>query len=93
MAADTLRQRPPRHVQLQRLDSLHAGAHARRRLSHGARRSRARRLLFGTDSSFFPRGWNKEIVDRQQQALADAGIDDAARAKIMGAELRRLFPL
>jgi len=51
------------------------------------------RLLFGTDSSFFPRGWNKEIVDRQQQALVDAGIDDTARAKIMGENFGRLFPL
>ena len=30
------------------------------------------RLLFGTDSSFFPRGWNREIYDAQLGAL-DAG--------------------
>lgn len=30
----------------------------------------AERLLFGTDSSFFPRGWNREIY-RQQAAVLD----------------------
>ena len=50
------------------------------------------RLLFGTDSSFFPRGWNKEIFDRQQQALADVGVDEATRAKIVGGNFERLFP-
>ena len=28
------------------------------------------RLLFGTDSSFFPRGWNRQIYDTQVSALA-----------------------
>ncbi len=50
------------------------------------------RLLFGTDSSFFPRGWNKDVFDRQQQALDEAGIDEAARAQIMGGNFERLFP-
>ena len=27
------------------------------------------RLLFGTDSSFFPRGWNRGVWDAQHQAL------------------------
>jgi len=29
----------------------------------------ARRLLFGSDSSFFPRGWNEEILRQQTTAL------------------------
>jgi hypothetical protein len=50
------------------------------------------RLLFGTDSSFFPRGWNKDVFDRQQHALNEAGVDSETRAKIMGANFARLFP-
>jgi uncharacterized protein len=49
------------------------------------------RLLFGTDSSFFPRGWNTDVFDRQRQALDEAGIDEAARAQIMGGNFDRLF--
>src|SRR5690606_18495042 len=30
------------------------------------------RLLFGTDSSFFPRGWQQAIFDAQLAALDDA---------------------
>lgn len=51
------------------------------------------RLLFGTDSSFFPRGWNKEIYDQQQKALDEAQVVAEARAKIFGGNLARLFPL
>jgi hypothetical protein len=51
------------------------------------------RLLFGTDSSFFPRGWHGAILERQQQAMEEAGIDAATRAKILGANFARLFPL
>ena len=31
------------------------------------------RLLFGSDSSFFPRGWNRQIYDAQATALAPRG--------------------
>ena len=34
-----------------------------------------RRLLFGTDSSYFPRGWNGQIFDAQSKALYEIGID------------------
>ncbi|MEW6321970.1 MAG: amidohydrolase family protein [Acidobacteriota bacterium] len=50
------------------------------------------RLLFGTDSSFFPRGWNKDVYDRQQSALGDALVPPDARAKILGGNFARLFP-
>lgn len=49
-------------------------------------------LLFGTDSSFFPRGWNKAVCDAQQKALGDARIPPDARAKILGGNFQRLFP-
>ena len=34
------------------------------------------RLLFGTDSSFFPRGWNRAVYDAQVSALEAAGVDE-----------------
>jgi predicted TIM-barrel fold metal-dependent hydrolase len=49
------------------------------------------RLLFGTDSSFFPRGWNSAIFDAQVDALReiDASYDQAR--EILGGNLRRLL--
>lgn len=52
----------------------------------------ADRLLFGTDSSFFPRGWNKMVYEAQVSALEKAGADEAARARIFGANFDGLFP-
>jgi predicted TIM-barrel fold metal-dependent hydrolase len=51
------------------------------------------RLLFGTDSSFFPRGWNKAVYDAQQKALGDALVPPDTRAKILGGNFQRLFPV
>jgi predicted TIM-barrel fold metal-dependent hydrolase len=51
------------------------------------------RLLFGTDSSYFPRGWHKAVYDAQQKAVGDALIPPDARAKIFGGTFQRLFPL
>jgi uncharacterized protein len=48
------------------------------------------RLLFGTDSSFFPRGWNREIFETQARALAEAGIGAADARLILGENLERL---
>lgn len=33
-----------------------------------------KRLLFGTDSSFFPRGWHRAIFEQQQAALKELGL-------------------
>jgi predicted TIM-barrel fold metal-dependent hydrolase len=52
----------------------------------------ADRLLFGTDSSFFPRGWQRPIFDVQQQILEKLGVSEAERAKIFGRNFERLFP-
>lgn len=49
------------------------------------------RLLFGTDSSFFPRGWNQEIYEAQVKAMEAAGLDTAARELILGANFAGLF--
>ena len=51
----------------------------------------ARRLLFGTDSSFFPRGWNHEIFESQSRALLDMGIGGSDARLILGENLQRLF--
>ncbi|MCM3881262.1 MAG: amidohydrolase family protein [Vicinamibacterales bacterium] len=50
------------------------------------------RLLFGTDSSFFPRGWQRAVYDTQVSALAKAGVNDEGRARVLGANFDRLFP-
>jgi len=40
-----------------------------------------KRLLFGTDSSYFPRGWNSAVFEAQSKALYEIGVDqDVARA-------------
>jgi uncharacterized protein len=49
------------------------------------------RLLFGTDSSFFPRGWQRGIYDAQRTAAAEAGIAEADQALIFGGNFDRLF--
>lgn len=51
------------------------------------------RLLFGTDSSFFPRGWNREVYDAQVKAMGAAGLDDLAREQMLAGNFDRLFPM
>lgn len=50
------------------------------------------RLIFGTDSSFFPRGWHRSVYDAQSAALDAAGASDAVRAKVFAGNFERLFP-
>jgi uncharacterized protein len=52
----------------------------------------ASRLLFGTDSSFFPRGWQKGIYETQSRIVESAGISAADAALIFGGNFDRLFP-
>lgn len=49
------------------------------------------RLLFGTDSSFFPRGWNAAIFEQQTRALAEIGVSAADAQLILGGNLQRLI--
>ena len=51
----------------------------------------AQRLLFGTDSSWFPRGWVRTVYEAQSQAVTDAGIHRSDAALIFGENLRRLL--
>ena len=49
------------------------------------------RLVFGTDSSFFPRGWNGEIYERQKAALGAIGLGEGGKRAIFHANFARLF--
>ena len=49
------------------------------------------RLLFGTDSSFFPRGWHEAIFEAQVQALQQIGISSADALRIFGGNLAGLL--
>jgi predicted TIM-barrel fold metal-dependent hydrolase len=49
------------------------------------------RLLFGTDSSFFPRGWNDQVFETQINVLAQIGVSGKQAASIFGGNLRRLL--
>lgn len=49
------------------------------------------RLLFGSDSSFFPRGWNRAVFDAQVQALQKLALSSDAASKIFGGNLSRLL--
>lgn len=48
------------------------------------------RLLFGTDSSFFPRGWNREIFKTQTEALRKLSVSAADARRILGGNLMSL---
>jgi uncharacterized protein len=50
----------------------------------------AGRLLFGTDSSFFPRGWVGDVFEQQTRALQD-GIGESDARQIFGGNLARLL--
>ena len=49
------------------------------------------RLFFGTDSSYFPRGWNREIFDAQTKALYEIGITEDIARLIFHENLLQLF--
>ena len=52
----------------------------------------ADRVIFGTDSSFFPRGWQRDIYEAQRTLLEKLGVSDADRDKIFAGNFDRLFP-
>jgi uncharacterized protein len=53
----------------------------------------ASRLLFGTDSSYFPRGWQHAIFEQQQAIVSSIGVSEADAALIFGGNFNRLFPV
>jgi uncharacterized protein len=52
-----------------------------------------KRLLFGTDSSFFPRGWVADVFERQSAALEELGVATDVKEQIFGGNFDRLFKL
>ncbi len=51
------------------------------------------RLIFGTDSSFFPRGWRRVIHGAQCSVLHELGVDDEPAARIFSGNFERIFGL
>jgi predicted TIM-barrel fold metal-dependent hydrolase len=49
------------------------------------------RLLFGTDSSFFPRGWNASVFEAQSKALYEIGVNGETARLIFHDNLLHLF--
>ena len=49
------------------------------------------RLVFGTDSSFFPRGWHSSIFDQQITALYELGLDANQAQQILSLNLERIL--
>ena len=49
------------------------------------------RLLFGTDSSFFPRGWHDAIFEEQARALYEIDLSAAHARAIFGQNLMRIL--
>ena len=51
------------------------------------------RVLFGTDSSFFPRGWQHGIYEQQKAIVSRLGLPDQDVEAIFGVNFDRLLPL
>jgi uncharacterized protein len=49
------------------------------------------RLLFGTDSSFFPRGWHRPIFETQARVLYELGVSAGDARLVLHDNLARLF--
>ena len=52
----------------------------------------ASRLLFGSDSSFFPRGWQHGIFEQQMRIVEQLGVAEPDRLLLFGGNFERLFP-
>ena len=50
------------------------------------------RLLFGTDSSFVPRGWQRPVHEEQDRIIRSLVASDADREAIFAGNFTRLFP-
>ena len=49
------------------------------------------RLLFGTDSSFFPRGWQRAVYNQQRTALVSLGVPESHQSAIFTGNFERVF--
>jgi hypothetical protein len=50
-----------------------------------------RRILFGSDSSWFPRGWVRGVYEAQMEALDAAGASSEMVRAVMGGNLREMI--
>lgn len=50
------------------------------------------RLIFGTDSSFFPRGWHHPVFEMETAILEKLQVDQSHQEAIFGGNFDRLFP-
>jgi predicted TIM-barrel fold metal-dependent hydrolase len=50
-----------------------------------------KRLLFGTDSSFFPRGWHHQIFDEQARVLYELNVGEQDARSIFSENLLRIL--
>jgi predicted TIM-barrel fold metal-dependent hydrolase len=50
-----------------------------------------RRLLFGTDSSFFPRGWHRQIFEEQARVLYELNVSEEDARTIFSENLLRIL--
>jgi predicted TIM-barrel fold metal-dependent hydrolase len=48
------------------------------------------RLLFGTDSSFFPRGWHAAVFEQQVKTLYELGIAVPEVSKVLRFNLEQV---
>lgn len=49
------------------------------------------RLLFGTDSSYFPRGWHARILEWQSRAMYELGLSAAEAQHILSGNLEQVM--
>ncbi len=49
------------------------------------------RLLFGTDSSFFPRGWHRAVYNQQRTVLVSLGVPESQQSAIFAGNFERVF--
>jgi uncharacterized protein len=49
------------------------------------------RLIFGTDSSFFPRGWQRQIFELQKSTLDTMRVTSGVQEQVFGGNFQRLF--
>jgi hypothetical protein len=50
-----------------------------------------KRILFGSDSSWFPRGWVRAVYEAQVEALGEAGASAEMVRAVMGGNLREVM--
>jgi predicted TIM-barrel fold metal-dependent hydrolase len=49
------------------------------------------RILFGTDSSVFPRGWRRDIFEKQYALVEKMNLSGKEKAQLFGGNVKRLL--